>query len=146
MTNQTTTVERHEKWEPVEGIGTPAARALIEEDHEGLVVTLIFSEIVDGAGSDLRIKFGRVAGYTVYEEFVHPWASPQTESLMIGDESGRFIYPLLLIHDSEWMRSLSDRLIGFPKCVHYRLLTLDEIVDVLSNKHPEVSWVKGAKS
>lgn len=138
-------VERHEKWEPVEGIATPAARALIEEDHEGLVVTLVFSEIVDGDGSDLRIKFGRVAGYTVYEEFVHPWDNPQTEFPMIGDESGRFVYPLLLIHDSQWMRSLSGRLVDFPNCVHYRLLTLDEIVDVLSNKEPEVTWIR-AKS
>ena len=65
-------IERHEKWEPVTGIVTPAARALISEDHEGLVVTMMFSEVVDGLDSDLRISFGRVAGYTVYEEFVHP--------------------------------------------------------------------------
>lgn len=139
-------IERHERWVPVEGIATPAARAVVAEDREGLVVTMIFSEIVDGSDSDLRIRFGRVAGYTVYEEFVHPWDSPQTESPMIGDESGRFVYPLLLIHDSEWVRSLSDRLLGFPDSVHYRLLTLDEIVDVLGNKLPEVSWVNGVES
>jgi hypothetical protein len=137
-------IERHEKWEPVEGIATPAARAEVVEDREGLVVTMIFSEVIDGSDSDLRIRFGRVAGYTVYEEFVHPWDSPQTESPMIGD--GRFVHPLLLIHDSEWMRSLSDRLLGFPNCVHHRLLTLDQIVDVLSNIQPEVAWIKGTKS
>lgn len=135
-------VERHEKWEPVKGIVTPVARALVAEDHEGLVVTMMFSEIVGGPHSDLRIRFGRVAAYTVYEEFVHPWDSPQTESPKIGDDSRSFIYPLLLIHDSEWVRSLSDRLIGFPGSVHYRLLTLDQIVDVLCNKPPEVSWSK----
>ncbi|HXT61449.1 MAG TPA: hypothetical protein VN696_00300 [Pyrinomonadaceae bacterium] len=132
-------VERHEKWEPVEGITTAAARAVVAEDHEGLVVTMIFSEVVDGSDSDLLIKFGRVAAYSVYEEFVHPWDSPQTESPMVDD--GRFVYPLLLIHDSEWMRSLSDRLLSFPDSVHYRLLTLDQIVDVLSTKRPEVSWI-----
>jgi hypothetical protein len=139
-------VERHEKWEPVEGIVTAAARAVVREDHEGLVVTMMFSEIGDGLDSDLRIRFGRVAGYTVYEEFVHPWDSPQTESPMIGDGSKRCVFPLLLIHDSEWMRSLSDRLLGFPDSVHYRLLTLDQIVDVLCNKLPEVSWIKGAET
>ena len=66
-------VERHEKWPPVEGIVTAAARAVVSEDHEGLVVIMMFSEIVDGPASDLRINFGRVAAYTVYEEFVHPW-------------------------------------------------------------------------
>ncbi len=140
------TFERHEKWEPIEGIVTPAARALVKEDHEGLVVTMIFSEIVGGGNSDLRIRFGRVAGYTVYEEFVHPWDSPQTESPMIRDGSKRCVYPLLLIHDSEWVRSLSDRLIGFPDSVHYRLLTLDQIVDVLCNKQPEATWVNAVES
>lgn len=138
------TIERHEKWEPVEGIATAATRAVVSEDHEGLIVTMMFSEMVEGSDSDLRIRFGRVAAYTIYEEFVHPWDSPQTKSPMIDD--GRFVYPLLVIHDSEWLRSLSDRLIGFPDCVHYRLLTLDQIVDVLSNKQPEVSWVKAAES
>ena len=140
------TVERHEKWEPVEGIVTAAARAVVREDHEGLVVTMIFSEIADGPASDLRIRLGRVAAYTVFEEFVHPWDSAQTESPMIGDGSKRSVFPLLLIHNSEWMRSLSDLLIGFPDCVHYRLLTLDEIVDVLSNQQPEVTWVSGVES
>ena len=119
MTERTS--ERHEKWEPVEGIATAAARTVVSEDHEGLIVTMRFSEMVDGSDSDLRIRFGRVAAYTIYEEFVHPWDSPQTESPMI--DVGRFVYPLLVIHESEWLRSLSDRLIGFPDCVHYRLLT-----------------------
>jgi hypothetical protein len=61
---------------------------------------------------------------------------------MIGEGSKRFVFPLLLIHDSAWVRSVSDRLIGFPDSVHYRLVTLDQIVDVLSNKLPEVNWVK----
>ena len=99
----------------------------------------MFSEMSDGLDSDLRIRFGRVAAYTVYEEFVHPWDSPGTESPMIGEGSRRCVFPLLLIQGSEWLRSLSDRLLGFPDCVHYRLLTLDEIVDVLCNQVPEVS-------
>jgi hypothetical protein len=140
MTDQN--VERHERWEPVAGIVTAAARAEVCEDHTGLVVTMMFSEMSDGLDSDLRIKFGRVAGYTVYEEFVHPWESHGIESPMIGEGSRRCVFPLLLIHGSEWLRSLSDRLLGFPDCVHYRLLTLDEIVDVLCNKVPEVSWIK----
>jgi hypothetical protein len=40
--------EQEERWEPVEGIVTPVARAVVEEDHNGLVVTLVFSEMVNG--------------------------------------------------------------------------------------------------
>jgi hypothetical protein len=61
---------------------------------------------------------------------------------MIGEGSKRFVFLLWLIHDSAWVRSVSDRLIGFPDSVHYRLVTPDQIVDVLSNKLPEVNWVK----
>jgi hypothetical protein len=137
-------VERHEKWEPVEGIVTPAARALIEEDHEGLVVTMVFSEIVDGLHSDLRVKFGRVPGHTVYEEFVHPSNGSQTESPKLVGKWEAYTYPLLVIQDSEWVHSLSDRLISFPASVHYRFVTLDQIVDILCDKLPEATWVKPA--
>lgn len=133
--------ERQEKWEPVEGIDTAVARAIVKEDHEGLVITMMFSEVGEMPHADLRIRFGRVAAYTVYEEFVHPWDSLQTESLLIGDGSTRCVFPLLLIQNSEWVRLLSDRLLGYPDTVHYRLLTLDQIVDVLCNRQPEVSWI-----
>ena len=52
--------EIHEKWMPIEGISTPAASALIVEDRDGLTVTLLFSEIIDGSHSDLCLKFRRV--------------------------------------------------------------------------------------
>ena len=136
--------EQEEKWEPVEGIVTPAARAAIDETHDGLVVIMVFSEIVNGLKSDLRINFGRVPAYSVYEEFVHPW-SLETPPPKLTGEWARFAYPLLQVRDSEWMHSLSDRLINFPGCVHYRLLTLDQFVDVLSNKQPEVGWIKNPR-
>lgn len=137
--------ERQEKWEPVEEIETPAAHAVIHEDAGGLVITLMFSEIVDGSRSDLRISFGRALAYSVYEEVVHPW-----ETLDVGPRlSGRwerYIYPLLLIKDSGWMNSLPNLLFVHPDCIHYRLLTLDQIVDVLCSKRPEARWVNGTES
>lgn len=59
--------EKREKWEPIAGIVTPAASALVAEYPDGLTVTLLFSQIVDGCSSDLRVKFGRVLGYTAYD-------------------------------------------------------------------------------
>jgi hypothetical protein len=41
------------------------------------------------------------------------------------------------------MNSLAEQLIVHPDCIHYRLLTPDQIVDVLCSKPTEVSWVKG---
>jgi hypothetical protein len=54
---------------------------LIDEDQDGLAVTLMFSEIVDGLHSDLRIESGRIPAYTVYEEFVHPWDGAEPPKL-----------------------------------------------------------------
>jgi hypothetical protein len=136
-------IEQYSKWEPVEGVATPVARALIDEDEDGLTVILMFSEIIEGVHSDLRIKFGRVPAYTIHEEFVHPWGGSEPPKLVGIWES--YSYPLLLVQGSEWANSLGDRLVGYPTPVHYRFLTLDQIVDVLCNKLPEVTWVKGAQ-
>lgn len=140
------TMERHEKWEHVKGIVTPVARALVEETHQGLVVTLVFSEIVDGLHSDLRVNMGRVPAYTVYQELVHLWNNSDTESPKLAGKWENYAYPLLIVQNSEWVNSFSDRLNGYPDSVHYRFVTLDQIVDVLCNKLPEVSWVNAVAS
>ncbi len=38
-------IESYEKWEPVEGIKPPVARAVVKDDLEGLSVTLIFLKL-----------------------------------------------------------------------------------------------------
>lgn len=131
--------EIHEKWVPIEGISTPAASALIVEDRDGLTVTLLFSEIIDGSHSDLCLKFGHVLAYTVYEEFVHPWPGSESAPKLAGQWEN-YVYPLLQIRDSTWISSLENLLFVHPGTIHYRLLTLDQIVDVLCTKPPEVSW------
>jgi hypothetical protein len=137
-------VERYEKWEPVEGVVTPAARALIEENHEGLGVTLFFSEIVGGLNFNLFINFGRVPAYTVHEEFVHPWNIYHTESPpMLNGKWETYCFPILIVRDSVWLDSFSDsQLVSYPDCIHYRLVTLDQTVDVLCNRTPGASWVR----
>ncbi|MDX6443485.1 MAG: hypothetical protein QOH71_559 [Blastocatellia bacterium] len=139
-------IEQQEKWEPVEGIVTPAASALIHEDNEGLVVTLLFSDVIDGRTSDLCMKFGRVRAYTVYEEFLHPWNRLQKEFPRLTGKWENYTYPLLLIQDSEWVSWLSDLIIIPPSPIQYRFVTLDRIVDVLCNRSPEMTWVNRLKS
>jgi hypothetical protein len=137
-------IEHYEKWEPVASVHTPAARASIREDHNGLLVTLSFSEVVGGSDSDLEMKFGRVPAYAIYEEFVHPWNSYEAKSPPKLDERWQnYCFPLLIVIDSVWLESFSEnQLINYPECIHYRLVTLDQIVDVLCNKAPGVSWVR----
>lgn len=144
MTDITTenAFERQDKWEPIAGIVTPAASAVIAEDQEGLTVTLVFSDVVNGCDSDLCIRFGRVLAYSVYDEFVHPWETSDSAPRLDGPWK-TCIYPLLQIKASRWMASLPNFLLVHPDSIHYRLLTLDEIVDVLCSKPPDVSWING---
>ena len=147
MTNLTTehAAERQEKWEPIDGIVTPVASALVAEDHEALTVTLLFSEIVDGRDWDLRLKFDCVLAYSVYEEFVHPWEISESAPTLKGRWE-TYPYPLLQIKHSTWMASLPNVLLLHPDSIHCRFLTLDKIVDVLCSKPPEVSWVTGRQA
>jgi|GEM_PF-527504 len=133
-------IEKQEKWEPINGIETPAASALVSENREGLKVTLLFSKIADGNKADLCIQFGRVLAYTVYEEFVHPWETSEAAPRLTGRWETH-IYPLLQIKDSEWIATLPNLLFVHPDAMHYRLLTLDKIVDVLCSKLPDVIWI-----
>lgn len=137
-------LERYEKWEPVEGITTPAGGALINEDIEGLSVTLIFSEIVNGLQADLRIHFRGVAAYTVHEEFVHPWNAYVSEPIPKLEETWKgWSFPLLIVKNSVWLGSFSEhQLIDRPDSVHYRFVTLGSTVDVLCGGLPEASWIK----
>jgi hypothetical protein len=137
--------EKQEKWEPIEGIVTAVASAEVAEDRDGLTVTLLFSQIVGGSSSDLRVQFGRVLAYTVYEELMHPWETSQTAPRLEGRWE-RYIYPLLQIKDSRWMSSLPNCLFVYPDAIHYRFLTLDQVVDVLCTKPPEVDWVAPRQS
>lgn len=135
--------EKQEKWEPIDRIETPAAAALVGEDKEGLTITLLFSDIADGGDSDLCLRFGHVLAYSVYEEFVHPWQTSESAPRLTGRWETYF-YPLLRINESRWMASLPDLLAIHPDTIHYRLLTLDQIVDVLCSKPPKVSWARNA--
>ena len=134
------TNEYVEKWEAVEGIETPVARAIVTENHLGLSTTLIFSEMIGGHEFDLRITFGRVPAYVVHEEFVHPWSHGIAPRL--AGKWERYCFPLLTVGNSKWLASFSEsHLLNWPGSIHYRLLTLDQIVDVLCNRIPEVTWV-----
>ena len=136
------TPERYEKWEAVKGITAPIARVAIEEDDNGLRMTLYFSEMVNGLPSNLHINFGRVPAYAVYDEFVHPWLSHTQFPPRLDGAWDGYSFPLLLVNNSQWQSSFSEsQMINWTNSLHYRIVTLDHTVDVLCNTVPEVKWV-----
>jgi hypothetical protein len=139
-------LEHYEKWEPVKGITTPAGYALIKADQSGLSVTLLFSEVVGGLHTNLRLNCGRVPAYTVHEEYVHPWNTyvaeplPKLSETWLGKE---WPFPLLVVKPSLWLASFSEhQLIDYTELIHYRFVTLGQTVDVLCSGVPAAFWVK----
>lgn len=137
--------EWFERWEPVDGIETPVACAVVK-DNAGLSIVLVFSGIVGGLKSDLQLSFENVPAYAVYEEFSHPWQFNETEPPpYLTGRWERHAFPMLIVKNSVWLDSFSDsQLVNYPDCVHYRLVTLDKTVDILSNRTPKVSWLTPA--
>jgi hypothetical protein len=95
-----------------------------------------------GHERDLRITFRQVHALTVHEEFAHPLVdSDSTLPSLLGSQ---FAYPLLVVTDSEWLRSFFEsRLRGGDQSlpVHYSFLSLSYFVDVLSYHPPVAEWV-----
>ncbi len=116
--------------------------AFINENYDGLTVTLIFSDILDGLDKDLRIHLGRVPAYTVYEKSVHPWNAYTTEPApTLEGRWDNFNFSLLIVKNSVWLRSFSEiQLFHALDSIHYQFVTLDQTVDVLSNNVPEAAW------
>jgi hypothetical protein len=136
-------LEKCNKWEPIDGITTPASHALIEEVREGLFVTLVFSQIQEGRDADLKINFGRVPAYSVHEEFVHPWNSYKADAPPeLAENWSGWSFPLVIVKNSVWLQSFSEiQMLNYKNSIHYRLITLDQTVDVICNTVPEVIWI-----
>jgi hypothetical protein len=83
------------------------------------------------ANNLLKIRGGHFHRFRAFGEFLKTYELPEA---LTWDA----IVPTKILRNTS--------LIVHPDCIHYRLLTLDQIVDVLCNKRPEVTWVNGVKS
>lgn len=143
------TAERYEAWNPVEGIERPAGG--IEVSEKGyLTLRLLFSTGVDASPQDLIVEFlGGVPAYMAHEEFVHPWnevPNPNPVPRLSGRWSN-YGFPCLKVHDSAWLTSFSEpQLASFPDCIHFRFLSLDKTIDVLTIGPVEAHWAPASNS
>jgi hypothetical protein len=138
-------------WEPVAGVASPCASVVLHADTAHFTVRLCFSEMTESSGRDLLVVFGgRVLACMSHEEFTHPWNTGRAEEMWprLGGAWATYAFPLLKVQRSLWLASFSDSQVLDPERAtahHYRFISLDNIVDVLTTTEPTAEWVAPAR-
>jgi hypothetical protein len=139
--------ETYTRFEPIVDIAAPCAAIVLHADPAALTVRLIFSDVRGSTGHDVLVRFGReVVACMSHDEFVHPWQVDlaAAEVPCLGGAWTQYAFPLLLVEGSHWLASFSDSQIAEGERAvarHFRFVSLDNIVDVLTLGDAEAEWV-----
>lgn len=139
--------ETYSRWEPVAGVAAPCAGIVLHADPADTRVLLRFSQVRDAPGRDLLVRFGRdVLACTSHDEFVHPWQADGAtgEVPRLPPPWDRYAFPLLLVDGSHWLASFADsQILDEHRALarHFRFVSLDNTVDVLTIGDAEAEWV-----
>ena len=107
--------------------------------------------MVEGTSRDLLVRFaGGTLAAMSHEEFVDPWNTPDRAATYVAlpRVGGTSTYPLIEVRDSEWLASFPDSHILDDQrriAKHFRFLSLDNTVDVLTLSPPTAAWVPAEK-
>jgi hypothetical protein len=143
-------MESYARWQPVPDVTTPCAEIVLYADPGATTVRLRFSLVRDAAPRDLVLGFGRdVVACTSYEEFAHPWQLATGDGAVprLAEPWAGYAFPLLLVQPSRWLASFSDYQLDDERrsaAAHYRLVSLDNTVDVLTTGRVTAEWVAAA--
>ena len=90
----------------------------------------------------LRVVFRQIHALAIHEEFAHPLED--ADSILPDIATGQGGYPLLVVEDSDWLRSFSDKRLrgGDEHPAHYLFLSMSCFVDVCSFVPPAIEWVE----
>ena len=137
-------MEQFTKWEPLSGVSTWCFEINFRTDRTGdFEVMLRFANTKEPGLPSLHLNFGpNVLAFTSYEEFVHPWVSNEVGPIpRLPEPYLNWPFPLLIVHDSLWFASVvDDEIYKRSAFTHYRLVSLDNIVDVVSSGEVTARW------
>jgi hypothetical protein len=97
--------------------------------------------LLNGRCGLLQVVFRQIHALAIHEEFAHPLEDGDAALPQIPLDKGG--YPLLVVEDSDWVRSFSDNRLrgGDKQPVHYLFLSMSFFVDVCSFIPPAIAWV-----
>jgi hypothetical protein len=137
------------RWHPVSDVESPCGDIVLHAEPGAVTARLTFSTVRDRPPRDVLVRFGRVLACASHEEFAHPWntLNPAEPWPRLEGEWATYAYPLLEVHNSQWLASFSDSQVLDPERAaarHYRFVSLDNIVDVLTLEEAQAAWVPPA--
>lgn len=135
------------KWMPQNEIVYPCADISFswasQKDAE-FIVTMHFSRMVDGSAKDLEVNFDRPMAIQWEDESYSltdfPEGIPKAEK-----GNFEFSHPTIIVEGSAWAAKYAANKYsaGDPQAnhvVHYLLISLNDILHVLSESEPKAKW------
>jgi hypothetical protein len=140
-------METYERWEPIAGIEAPFADVEISYRGPELTLCLVPTPVYGGKDRDLILRFGqRIIALMSHGEFEHPWNDPGERGPIPRADNPppyTFAFPLLRVIDSEWVASFFPSRLDTrerPTLTHYRIITLADTLDVLTQGPVSAEW------
>lgn len=126
--------ERYEKWAPIQGLEARMYLDAMHDDREGFRLILRGDE-APGARRALRILFESPLCYRATQE----------DRLLDQLYEAHDIYPwpIFVVQNSRytaWFFEQTDKPMG-ATAHHYHIAAMDEVIDVISERPPVLSWI-----
>jgi len=130
-------------WHPVEGIDQPCADISFSYSAPSkLRVTMHFSRTAGALRDDLEIDFEGAVGLLWMEESAHSVAERMQSPLPKCHDLkwANWTFPLLVVSNSEWLSKIEALPLSQQR-VHFLLVSMNDIVEVLALRPPSAKWV-----
>ena len=136
--------DKHIRWEPLPNLPEhPFGTLDLTFNDLNLVATPIYA--FDAPIRGLRIKFGGVEAFKVYEEFSDPWMETNSsQPMIINPALNPWVWPLQIVENSRWLDRVLERN-GPLECYSWRhlvVVTGAVTLHVLTASEPEVEALR----
>jgi len=135
--------ERLRKWEPLDGLPEQMLGGVqLSSDGTSLVATAYFDDTI--VTRPLRLTFGSVEAFKVYEEFSDP--AVLSPAPMMPDPILRAVpWPLQEVTNSDWVRRVVGRngALRDREWRHFIVVTMDVILHVMTDAPVEAQQLEG---
>lgn len=146
LVNSVTMADAIKRWEPVDGIDSPCAEVDFVTSGQWLILVLRFSLVIGDCTRDLRLQceWGDVVGFTSWQELAHLCREPAFEGApKLGDPWADYAFPVLELCESGWLTDVQCP--PYSNLRHFRIITLDHTVDLLTTSEPHAEWLPGGE-
>jgi len=140
MTNSAEAILR---WEPLPNLPEHPVGSIDIAYRDGSLIA-IASYAIEPPLKGVRLDFGRVEAFKVYEEFSDPWVGSSLPQPMINnDRLNRWAWPLQQVSNSSWVARVLSRNspLDYREWRHLVVVTMDVTLHVMVDFEPEVEVI-----